>query len=49
MSTNREKEINYLLYLKHEIIKQAKKEIKQLNEEKSNLHKRNNTVKRKIR
>lgn len=31
---DREKEINYLLYLKNELIKQTKKEIKSLNEEK---------------
>lgn len=31
---DREKEINYLLYLKSELIKQTKKEIKQLQQEK---------------
>ena len=30
MSTKREKEIKYLLYLKEQIIKEAKKESKQL-------------------
>lgn len=31
---DREKEINYLLYVKNELIKQTKKEIKQLQQEK---------------
>ena len=31
---NREKEINYLIYLKSELIKQTKKEIKELQIEK---------------
>lgn len=33
---NREKEINYLLYLKAKLIRDTKKEIKALQEEKSN-------------
>ena len=34
---NREKEINYLIYLKSELIKQTKKEIKELQNEKKML------------
>ena len=34
---DREKEINYLLYLKSELIKQTKKEIKELKREKETL------------
>lgn len=34
---NREKEINYLIYLKSELIRQAKKEIKELQNEKKML------------
>ena len=34
---NREKEINYLIYLKSELIKQTKKEIKELQQEKRML------------
>lgn len=40
MKNDREKEINYLIYLKSKLIKDAKKEIKQLRLEKENLHKR---------
>lgn len=35
---NREKEINELLYLKSELIKQTKKEIKQLRQEKNMIN-----------
>lgn len=35
---NREKEINELLYLKSELIKQTKKEIKQLQQEKNMIN-----------
>ena len=35
---NREKEINELLYLKSELIKQTKKEIKQLQQEKDMIN-----------
>lgn len=35
---NREKEINYLIYLKSKLIKDAKKEIKQLKLEKERLY-----------
>ena len=34
---DKEKEINYLLYLKGELIKQTKKEIKELKREKETL------------
>lgn len=34
---NREKEINYLIYLKSELIRQTKKEIKELQNEKKML------------
>lgn len=34
MSSREEKEINYLIYLKGQLIKQTKKEIKQLQKEK---------------
>ena len=34
MSKDREKEINYLLYVKAELIKQTKREIKELQQEK---------------
>lgn len=37
---NREKEINYLIYLKSKLIQDTKKEIKQLRLEKENLYKR---------
>ena len=36
---DREKEINYLIYLKSKLIKDTKKEIKQLRLEKENLYK----------
>ena len=36
---DREKEIKYLIYLKSEIIRQAKKEIKQLHKEQQNIYK----------
>lgn len=35
---NREKEINYLIYLKSKLIKDTKKEIKQLKLEKERLY-----------
>lgn len=35
---DREKEINYLIYLKNELIKQTKKEIKELHQEKDMLN-----------
>lgn len=35
---DREKEIKYLMYIKSELIKQTKKEIKQLNNELLELH-----------
>lgn len=35
---DREKEINYLIYIKSQLIKQTKKEIKNLNEEKKMLN-----------
>lgn len=35
---DREKEINYLLYLKNELIKQTKKEIKELQQEKNMIN-----------
>lgn len=38
MSKDREKEINYLIYLKSELIKQTKKEIKALQQEKEQLN-----------
>lgn len=38
MSKDREKEINYLLYIKSELIKQTKKEIKTLQQEKDMLN-----------
>lgn len=37
---DREKEINYLIYLKSKLIQDTKKEIKQLRLEKENLYKR---------
>ena len=37
MSSKREKEINYLIYLKHKLIQQTKKEIKELQREKEKL------------
>lgn len=40
MKNDREKEINYLIYLKSKLIKDTKKEIKQLRLEKENLYKR---------
>ena len=39
MKNDREKEINYLIYLKSKLIKDTKKEIKQLRLEKENLYK----------
>lgn len=38
MNKSREKEINYLIYLKSELIKQTKKEIKELQQEKKGLY-----------
>ena len=38
MSKEREKEINYLLYVKAELIKQTKREIKELQQEKNMLN-----------
>lgn len=35
---DREKEINYLIYLKSELIKNTKKEIKTLQQEKQQIH-----------
>ena len=35
---NREKEINYLIYLKEQLIRQTKKEIKELQQEKLMLN-----------
>ena len=35
---NREKEIKHLLYLKNELIKQTRKEIKQLHQELNMIH-----------
>ena len=35
---DREKEINYLIYLKGQLIKQTKKEIKELHEEKNMIN-----------
>ena len=37
---DREKEINYLIYLKSKLIQDTKKEIKQLRLEKENLYKK---------
>ena len=37
---NREKEINYLIYLKSKLIQDTKKEIKQLQLEKENLYRK---------
>lgn len=37
MSKDREKEINYLIYLKSQLIKDTKKEIKQLQDERNQL------------
>lgn len=37
---DREKEINYLIYLKSKLIQDTKKEIKQLRLEKDNLYKK---------
>lgn len=38
MNSQREKEINKLLYLKSELIKQTKKEIKELQQEKNMIN-----------
>lgn len=35
---DREKEINYLIYIKSQLIRQMKKEIKELQQEKEMLH-----------
>ena len=43
---DREKEIKYLIYLKSEIIRQAKKEIKQLHQEQQQIQKRKNLKKK---
>lgn len=40
MKNDREKQINYLIYLKSKLIQDTKKEIKQLRLEKENLYKR---------
>lgn len=37
---NREKEINYLIYLKSQLIKQTKKEIKELQKERELVRKK---------
>lgn len=47
MSSRREKELKYLLYLKNELIKDTKKEIKQLRSELNQIQGENNE-KRKI-
>lgn len=44
---DREKEIKYLIYLKSQLIKQAKKEIKNLHNELNNLYKTKNLKKKK--
>lgn len=46
---NREKEINYLIYLKSELIKQTKKEIKELQTEKKMLQGYKKLEKRKVK
>jgi hypothetical protein len=38
MNKDREKEINYLIYIKSELIKQTKKEIKALQQEREQLN-----------
>jgi hypothetical protein len=38
MKKTREKEINYLIYLKYQLIKQTKKEIKELQQERNMLN-----------
>lgn len=42
---NREKEINYLIYLKSKLIQDTKKEIKQLKLEKERLYNKNKRIK----
>lgn len=44
---SREKEIKYLIYLKSELIRQTKKEIKQLHEEFDTIYKTKKITKRK--
>lgn len=46
---DREKEINYLIYLKSELIKKTKKEIKELQEEKQMLNGYKNLEKKKVK
>lgn len=46
MSKDREKEIKYLIYIKSELIKQTKKEIKALQEEREQIN-NNKTLERK--
>lgn len=38
MKRDREKEINYLIYLKEQLIRQTKKEIKELQQEKNMIN-----------
>ena len=40
MSSKREKEINYLIYLKHKLIQQTRKEIKGLQKEREKILKK---------
>lgn len=42
---DREKEINYLIYLKSKLIQDTKKEIKQLKLEKERLYNKNKRIK----
>ena len=46
MSKDREKEIKYLIYIKSELIKQTKKEIKALQQEREQIN-NNKTLERK--
>lgn len=49
MGKDREKEINYLLYLKEQLLKQTKKEIKELQEEKRMLNGYKTLTKKKVK
>ena len=49
MSKEREKEINYLIYLKSELIKETKKEIKELQQERDMINGYKKLEKKKVR